>query len=85
MEVQKDIDPQILQQELIAMFEQDAEARLLQEIEEIDGRYEVLIKAILEEKKIKKLEQNERAWLEAIKGREKELNEAGSNKKQLTD
>jgi hypothetical protein len=53
-------------------------------MEEIDGRYEALIQAIPEEKKIKKLEKNEHAWAEAVKEREKELNDARNKKRQLT-
>lgn len=73
-----------LQQELIAAFKQDAQQRLQAELDEVNQRYDLLVREIPLERKIKKLENDQQAWRQAINEREKELNTARDKKLQYT-
>ena len=72
----KDKGPHELQKELLEEYNSSGESKLAEMLDETNGRYDQLIKDIPNEKKIKKLEGNQPAWQQAIKQREKELNEA---------
>lgn len=69
-------DPQDQQQELLEEYGTEVERRLAQIEQETNERYDELISDIPNEKSIKKLAGNPAAYNEAIKEREKELNEA---------
>ncbi|MFL5789568.1 MAG: strawberry notch C-terminal domain-containing protein, partial [Flavisolibacter sp.] len=64
------------QRELISEYTSETDKRLEELKAETNARYDLLIQEIPGEKKIKKLEDDNAAWQQAIKGREKELNTA---------
>jgi len=67
----KDKDALVLQEELIAEYNQNSQQRVLEEHQEIDTKYDELTRNIPLEKKIMKLAEKERT--EAIQEREAEL------------
>jgi hypothetical protein len=71
----KSHDPLVQQEEFITEYLTETEKKLEEQQNEVSERYEALIKDIHNEKRIKKLEGNTGAWNDAIREREKELNE----------
>ena len=73
-------EPQDITRELLAAFETFMDQKLQAEQVEESERYDQLIKAIPQEKKIRKLEGNQAQWMAAIEEREKELQVARQKK-----
>jgi hypothetical protein len=69
-------EPQQQQEEFLTEYNATIESKLAEMLAETNTRYDHLVKDIPNEKKIKKLEGHQTAWLAAIKEREKALNEA---------
>ncbi|MEP7374738.1 MAG: JAB domain-containing protein [Chitinophagaceae bacterium] len=69
-------DPVDFQNDLIGEYNSETDDRLSEMMGETNEKYDQLVKDIPAEKKIKKLEGNQQAWLQAVQQREKELNEA---------
>ena len=69
-------DAIVLQDELLGEYVTETSNKLDELKGETNARYDLLIKEIPSEKKIKKLEGDNLAWQQAIKEREKELNTA---------
>ncbi len=72
----KDKDPYQQQNELLSEYNAEMEKRLKEEHNETNAKYNELIKDISNKKRIKKLSEGSQQWLQAVKEREKELNEA---------
>ncbi len=72
----KDKDPFQQQDELLNEYNVEVERRLKEDHDETNTKYNELIKDIPNEKRIKKLSEGSKEWLQAMKEREKELNEA---------
>lgn len=66
-------EPQDITRELTEAFETFMQQRLQAEQAEESERYDQLIKAIPQEKKIRRLESNQAQWMAAIQDREREL------------
>ncbi len=69
-------DPLVQQGELLEEYNTEVEKRFGQMQQETNVKYDGLIKEIPNEKRIIKLQGNNQEWLQAIKEREKELEEA---------
>lgn len=71
-------DPQVLQQELMAQYQTDIGQRLGEEQQEINSKYDLLLKNIPQEKRVQKIleKQGQAALMQAVKEREQELNTA---------
>lgn len=80
-------DPQIQQAESAQEYADDVSIRLTQEKEEINLKYDDLIKYIRQEKKVKKIleKQGQAAWLKIMAEREAELNEARAAQEHTTE
>jgi hypothetical protein len=76
-------DPHKQQEEFLEEYDAEIEKKFAEMQEETNDKYDELVKEIPNEKRIKKLEGDTNAWSEAIKEREKELNEARDS--QLTN
>ncbi len=70
-------------EELTAGYDQFTEAKLNNELQEEAARYDLLVKGIPLEKKIKKLEAGSLQWQQAVAAREKELQDASEKKQEM--
>jgi predicted RNA methylase len=74
-----------LQEEFLAAYNTEVESKLVEMLNETNGRYDELVKDIPNEKKIKKLIEGTPGWIEAVKMREKELNDARDMQLRITE
>lgn len=68
-------DPLVLQQELMEQYQININEKLAEEEQETTAKYELLIKNIVQEKRVQKIleKQGQAAWMQAVKEREQEL------------